>query len=343
MRREVPLDEIEENQDFAPALLFGEIPLINPESPIGLVIEEFLASQIPNGKTARGYRRNITLAFEKVRVASLSELRPVHLMSYRSLLLADRRSSSSHAQALIAMRSFLRWGSALQGHTIPRDQMEYLLKVPKTQVITPHQTLTDKEIPVYIETARFTGPRELALVLVALGTGVRVAELCALDVQDLLDDASGGLTVHVQQGKGGKDRMIPTRQEVAAAVDAYLQSTERIRGSLGPLFMAQDNNQCGTRLSTKTASRLIKELAERAGIKKRISPHALRHTFAFTSYIYCRNLVAVQRLLGHATIATTQRYVNHLDQLDLRKAIPPHLVGGKGPKVLPSVANPDAA
>lgn len=62
-----------------------------------------------------------------------------------------------------------------------------------------------------------------------------------------------------------------------------------------------------------------------------------RHTFAFTSYMYCRNLVAIQKLLGHATIATTQRYVSHLDDLDLRKATPAGLVGGKGPRVSPQI------
>jgi integrase/recombinase XerD len=87
----------------------------------------------------------------------------------------------------------------------------------------------------------------------------------------------------------------------------------------------------------------VKELADKADIRKRITPHALRHTFAFTTYLYCRNLVAVQKLLGHATIATTQRYVAHLDQLDLRKAIPASVVGGKAPAILPSLKHHSAA
>ena len=64
--------------------------------------------------------------------------------------------------------------------------------------------------------------------------------------------------------------------------------------------------------------------------------HALRHTFAFASYIYSHNIVAVQHLLGHATVATTMRYVAHLDKLQLRSAIPAYLGGGKGPRVKPS-------
>jgi len=95
-----------------------------------------------------------------------------------------------------------------------------------------------------------------------------------------------------------------------------------------------------SQIPNKKTARIIKHLAEVADIKKRISPHALRHTFAFSSYLYCRNLMAVSKLLGHATITTTQRYVQHLDQLDLRKAIPAFLAGGKGPAVLPTVKNP---
>ena len=165
---------------------------------------------------------------------------------------------------------------------------------------------------------------------------VRVAELCAIDIKDIRTDASGGTTIHVRQGKGSKDRMIPVRPEVGKAVDAYLKATMRQRGDGGALFLPEDRamgSRDTWRLTTKSASRTVKWLADQAGIKKRISPHALRHTFAFTSYMYCRNLVAIQKLLGHATIATTQRYCAHLDDLDLRKATPASLVGGKCHKV----------
>ena len=224
----------------------------------------------------------------------------------------------------------------MQGHKIDIAQAEYWLKVPKVHVITPHETLSSEEIVRYLEAAKKTSPRDYCLAIVALGSGVRVAELVAIDIKDIRTDASNGTTIHVRQGKGSKDRMIPVRPEVGKAVDAYLKASGRKRGDGGPLFMSEDRamgSRDHWRLTTKSASRTVKTLAEIAGIRKRISPHALRHTFAFTSYMYCRNLVAIQKLLGHATISTTQRYVAHLDDLDLRKATPASLVGGRCHKV----------
>jgi len=332
--------EIEENLNTTHALVPGAVPMVSPDADMAVVIEAFLTSQIPNKKTARGYRRHITAAMEMMGVEKFSDLQPIHLMNYRSELLADTRGTATHAQAIIAVRSFLVWGSALRGHDLSMDQAKFLLKVPKVHVITPHEILSSEEIVRYLQAAKLSGPRDLALVLVALGSGVRVAELVNIDVKDIRTDAGGGDTIHVRQGKGGKDRMIPVRKEVGQAVDVYLKASGRKRGDGGPLFQSEDRAMGARdswRLTTKSASRIVKALADQAGIRKRISPHCLRHTFAFTTYMFCRNLVAVSNLLGHATIATTQRYVSHLDELDLRKACPPSLVGGRGPKVSPSL------
>lgn len=294
----------------------------------------------PPGATARGYRRHLTNAFALMGVEALCEIQPVQLQSFRQYLMADGRGAATHAQALISMRSFLKWVAAMDGHDMRMDTVEYLLKVPKVTVITPHEIMTDKEILAFIEAATKQGPRDAALVLVGLGSGARVAELVNLDVRDIRHDASGGTLIHIRQGKGGKDRLVPVRKEVTRAVEAYLKASDRTRTTPGPLFLAEDRAiglKGAFRLTTRSATRIVKEAADRAAIKKRITPHCMRHTFAFSSYLYCRNLVAVSKLLGHATIATTQRYVSHLDQLDLRNAIPAFLSGGKGPRVLPSV------
>lgn len=318
----------------------GAVSTLERDADLSEVLEAFLTSQIPNKATQRGYRRHLRHAFALMAVETLAELQPVHLQSFRGYLLSDGRGSATHAQCLIALRSFLTWAAAMDGHTMRMDQVLYLLKVPKVHVITPHEIMTDKEILAFIEAARVQGSRDLCLVLVALGSGVRVAELVNLNVRDIRNDASGGTMIHVRQGKGSKDRLIPVRKEVGKAVDAYLKATNRERNAHGPLFLAEDRaigSKGEFRLTTRSATRVIKEAADRAGIKKRITPHCLRHTFAFSSYLYCRNLMAVSKLLGHATITTTQRYVSHLDQLELRNAIPAFLSGGKGPRVLPTV------
>lgn len=332
--------EVRETQETASVFNPGAVPTVNRDSEIDAVIEAFLSSQIPNKSTARGYRRHLQSAFGLMAVERLSDIEPVLLMNWRSYLMGDGRGVATHAQAVISLRSFLNWAAAMDGHSLRMDQVNFLLKVPKVSVITPHETLTEKEIPEYIAAARGSGPRDLALVVVALGSGVRVAELVHLDIKDVRTDPGNGTVLHVRQGKGSKDRMIPVRPEVREAIDAYLVASGRKRHDVGPLFLSEDRatgSRDSLRLTTRSATRIIKWCAERAGIRKRITPHALRHTFAFASYIYCKNLMAVSRLLGHSTIATTNRYLAHLDQLDLRKAIPAFLAGGKGPRVLPSI------
>lgn len=312
------------------------VPTIDRLSPIEETIEAFLESQIPKKTTARGYRRHLLHAAGLMALERLEEVQPVHLVAYRRYLMADGRGTATHAQALIALRSFLTWGAAMRGHDITTDQALYFLKVPKVSVITPHETLNPEEIKRFLEEAKKSGPRDHALAIVALGSGVRVQELVNLDIRDIRHDGGDGTVIHVRQGKGGKDRMIPVRPEVRESVEAYLKSTGRKRGDPGPLFLSEDRAMGSRehwRLTTRSATRVVKYCAEMAGIEKRVSPHCLRHTFAFASYLYCKNLMAVSKLLGHATITTTQRYVAHLDQLDLRKAIPAFLAGGKGPMV----------
>jgi site-specific recombinase XerD len=336
----VPIYEIEENLETGPVMNPGVVPSLNPDSSITETIEAFLAARIPNGKTARGYRRNLLAAFGSMCIERPSEIQTLHLVNWLGELNRDGRGDSSHAAALIAVRSFLKWAGAMGGHDIRNDLVQYLLPVPNVQVLKPHNSLTEKEVGKFLAAGKRGGPRDFALICVALGAGLRVSELVAVDVKDILDDAGGGTVIHVRQGKGKKDRMMPVRKEVRKAMDAYLDASGRTLRDGGPLFMSQDRAMgCrdSWRLSTKTATQIIKRAVELAGIEKRVSPHALRHTFAFASYLYSHNIVAVQHLLGHATVATTMRYVAHLDKLQLRSAIPAFLGGGKGPRVKPSV------
>lgn len=175
-----PVSMIEENLPDEPALTSSPVPQISPDALMPVVVEAFLTSQIPNKKTARGYRRHILAAMDSMGVEKFSDLQPIHLMTYRSELLADTRGVATHAQALIALRSFLTWGSALCGHDLRMDQVLFLLKVPKVHVITPHEILSAEEIVRYLKAAQQTGPRDYCLAIVALGSGVRVAELVAI-------------------------------------------------------------------------------------------------------------------------------------------------------------------
>ena len=283
-----PIAEGGENQEVVPALTSDRVPTLNPESLLPQVVEAFLSSQIPNPKTARGYRRHILAALDMMVIERFPEIQPGNLMDFKAELMAKKTvGNATKSQALTAMRSFLEWGSALGGHSLNMHQVKYLLPLPQVKVITPHEIMSDKEVAQYLAAAKRQGRRDYALLVVALGSGVRVAELVNLDIQDIRFDGMGDV-IHVRQGKGGKDRMVPVRKEVRRAVDSYLEETGRKPTDKGPLFLCEDRAMgCrdSWRLTTKSATRIVKAMAEAAGIRKRISPHALRHTFASATFV----------------------------------------------------------
>jgi integrase/recombinase XerD len=143
-------------------------------------------------------------------------------------------------------------------------------------------------------------------------------------VSDVDEDTDGELVLHVRQGKGRRDRDVPVRRDVATSVRVYLTATDRRLGGSGPLFLSHDRAGKGDgRLSARAVGYLVARLVEQAGVDaKRVSPHSLRHTFAIRSLKSGGNVVAVQKLLGHASIQTTTRYTDHLELSELRSAIP---------------------
>lgn len=156
------------------------------------------------------------------------------------------------------------------------------------------------------------GWRDRALLELGYGAGLRVSELCTLGVQDLL--LSEGL-VRVF-GKGGKERLVPIGRKVIGPVSVYLNQTRPglDRGkSAGRVLL----NARGAPLSRVGAWGIIKRVAKAAGLKKRVTPHTLRHSFATHLLEGGADLRAVQEMLGHADLSTTQIYT-HVDRDYLR-------------------------
>lgn len=177
--------------------------------------------------------------------------------------------------------------------------------------------LTAREQHLILDAARATAPRgtphgaqrDTAIIALLLFEGLRVAELAALDRQDVdLDD----LVVHVLNGKGGKDRDVPLDLEAAIAVDTYL----RARGDCHPALIL---SRLGRRATTRTVRDVVYRVAREASLVKHISPHRLRHSFATALLDAGCDLRQVQEALGHESIATTQIYT-HVSQQRLRAA-----------------------
>lgn len=155
--------------------------------------------------------------------------------------------------------------------------------------------------------------RDRAVLELLYATGMRVSELTGLSLGDL--DAEHGDTLVF--GKGGKERLVPVGTVALRALGRYLD-TVRPRLDRGRAQGALFLNNRGTRLSRMSVWSIVKRAAARAGIDRRISPHTLRHTCATHLLEGGADLAAVQELLGHADISTTQIYT-HLDREYLRQ------------------------
>ncbi|MCG8457325.1 MAG: tyrosine recombinase XerC [Holophagales bacterium] len=267
--------------------------------------------------TLRGYRLDLE-RFLRFLVDYLGRaenaLAPEHVdtASVRAFLGSMTReglAKRSQARALSAVRSLFRW--ACREGLLPNNPAA-AVRTPKLEKTLPHH-LRPGEVENLIEARIEEGPfaaRDTAIVELLYATGLRVGELVSLDWADLDFDAR----VLRVLGKGGKERMVPFGRPAAEALrlwrDAWGEVRDRSRpGEDGdPVFL----NQRGARLGDRSVRRILEKLAIAAGSQEHVHPHVLRHTFATHLLEEGADLRTIQELLGHSSLATTQRYT-HVD------------------------------
>ena len=218
---------------------------------------------------------------------------------------------ASIRRSVSVLRSYFRF--LLAHGQVTRDPSERL-ETPRKWRTLP-EVLTAEEVERIIAAVSLDEPlafRDRALLELAYGAGLRVSEWIGLDVKDLvLDDA----LVRVF-GKGAKERLVPIGRAAIGAVGMYLRelrpSLEKGEGQ-GRLFL----NARGRPLSRMGAWQILRKYVDRAGSTKHVSPHTLRHSFATHLLEGGADLRAVQEMLGHVDISTTQIYT-HVDREYLR-------------------------
>jgi integrase/recombinase XerD len=149
--------------------------------------------------------------------------------------------------------------------------------------------------------------RDRALLELVYGTGARISEAVGLDVDDLDVDPAGSGTVRLL-GKGSKERVVPVGSYAREAASAYLVRGRPALAAAGSGSPALFLNARGGRLSRQSAWTVLRAAAERAGLRRQISPHTLRHSFATHLLDGGADVRVVQELLGHASVTTTQVY-----------------------------------
>ena len=253
--------------------------------------------------TLAAYRSDLAqlLAFalrEKGAEVSAQDIDHLLLRRYLAGLSKDNKKSSI-GRKLAAIRSFFRF--LLRRGTIVKNPAELVATPKKEQRLPFHldidQATTLMEAPV---DAQKNALRDRAILELLYSSGLRVSELTGLNIGEL-DLAAGMVRV---TGKGGKERIVPVGSRALAAVQEYLD--ERDSAAQGALFLGSR----GGRINRRSVARIVDAHVLRIASFKRISPHTLRHTFATHMLEGGADLRAIQELLGHASLSTTQKYTH---------------------------------
>ena len=274
------------------------------------------------------YRRHLDQLLARAADAgvALPDVQAQQVRGWVARLHAAGRSSSSIALVLSAWRGFYRWlgcegrvaANPVQGVRAPRQKRS----LPKALAVDEAVALA-----VYVDAADdgWLEARDAAMVELLYGAGLRVSELVGLDVhasdaalragRGWLDLQSGQVQV---QGKGSKRRSVPLGRQAVAALQRWLAvrgAAHAHAGAASALFLGQR----GTRLTAQSVWQRLRRRGLRAGLSAPVHPHMLRHSFASHLLQSSGDLRAVQELLGHANIGTTQIYTR-LDFQHLARA-----------------------
>jgi integrase/recombinase XerC len=277
-------------------------------------LEEFLGALTLEGRSphsVRAYRRDLEAVLGALG-RPLSEARPADLREcFRRQQQADR-SPSSINRAIAAVRSFCRF--LFEEGRLEANPAQALRSIRLGPPLAPKH-LTVEEVQRLLslpDATTSSGRRDRAILMLLYNTGLRVGELCALNRADVVLPAEGWGALQVV-GKGRRLHRLPINRPAADALLAYLTDRDDAEPAL---FL----NRNGGRFNVRGIALLVNRYLRAAGITDRSGPHLLRHTFATHALRARPNLRAVQELLGHAWVTTTQRYT-HLEVEDLQAQV----------------------
>lgn len=226
-------------------------------------------------------------------------------------------SATSQGRVISGVKSFYKF---LIYNDILDTDPTLMLETPKAARKLPEVLTLDEieRIEDAIDLSKDEGQRNLAMIEVLYGSGLRVSELINLKLSNVHVDEKYMLV----EGKGSKQRLVPLSDEAIKQIDFWMQDRCNLPikpGNEDYLFL----NRRGAKLTRVMILIIVKDLAERAGIKKNISPHTFRHSFATHLLEGGANLRLIQMMLGHENLVTTEIYT-HLDLNYLREEVIAH-------------------
>lgn len=259
--------------------------------------------------TIVSYKRDLKRYLEYLQqveqVQKLNDVIRIHIIQFLAFLKKEGKSSKTLARHIASIRAFHQF--LLRDKVVDHDPSVHL-ETPKMERTLP-QVLSFREVENLLNTPDLTttyGIRDKAMMELLYATGIRVSELINLDLDNV------HLTMGFVRciGKGDKERIIPLGQMASDSVEQYLRESRpqlrKTKYKTEALFL----NHHGNRLTRQGFWKIIKKLAAEANIEKDLTPHTLRHSFATHLLENGADLRAVQEMLGHADISTTQIYTH---------------------------------
>jgi integrase/recombinase XerC len=282
--------------------------------------------------TVTNYRRDL-LAFRsflleraamvgrRVDEIDVASITADHVRSYLAELMKNKAARATVQRRLSAIKAFFRYRETTIGAASPARS----IRSPKNVRGLP-SILQEDEVRRLIEFSLSPSPedstpailRDRAMFETLYSSGLRVGELVGLDWRDI-DEELG--MVMVRAGKGNKDRLVPLGEPALDALRAWRRAMPVAWEANGPVI----TNLRGGRLTTRSVELILQRRIEAVGVTAGVTPHGLRHSFATHMLGNGADLRSIQEMLGHASLATTQRYthvsVNHLKEV-YRRAFP---------------------
>jgi len=273
------------------------------EKGIAQYLRALRAERNASAHTLRAYTHELE-RFAKWLGGNSGQVDHVRIRAYLGHLYEQGLSKTSVARALAAIRSLYKFlareGMVEQNPATLVATPRLPKKLPRVPTIEEINTVLDGDMP---EHARF--PERDRLILEMLyGCGIRNSELVGIH----LDDVHWSNQAVLVKGKGKKQRLVPFGENVASALMAYLKARQQVVAKMKKPTRALLINQRGGALTTRSVGRIVKAIAIAKGLPADVHPHTLRHAFGTHMLEEGADLRAIQELLGHERLSTTQRY-----------------------------------
>jgi len=254
--------------------------------------------------TIKAYSRDLSLFAAYSGSRGWKQIDHIVVRGFLSQLYEKGLSKTSVARALAAVRSLYRWlareGVVEQNPAKLVATPKLPKKLPRVPTIEEMNSVIDGEMPA---SAAFPERDRLMLELL-YGCGIRNSELTGINLDDIRLSAEAILI----RGKGKKERHVPFGDSARTALAAYFRERQRILDEIHKRSTALLINRRGGRLTTRSVGRIVKKIAVAKGLSPDVHPHTLRHAFGAHMLEEGADLRAIQELLGHERLATTQRY-----------------------------------